>query len=91
MKPLPPRDPLRPCEHETLMEDEVEMEGPTAVDPSIDNNHIRNIASTMLMSGELVEGSRIKAVEEEMFYVVNYAFCYRKGVVVQLCNSLFLL
>jgi hypothetical protein len=40
MKSLPPRDPLRLCEHESLMEDEVEREGPTAAKLSIDNNLI---------------------------------------------------
>jgi hypothetical protein len=38
------------CEHESLMEDEVEREGPTAAKLSIDNNLIWQIAFTLMMS-----------------------------------------
>jgi hypothetical protein len=65
------------CEHESLMEDEVEREGPTAAKLSVDNNQIWQIAFTLMMSEELVEGSRVKPAVEEIFSIANYALCYR--------------
>ncbi|MCI51509.1 hypothetical protein A2U01_0072753, partial [Trifolium medium] len=38
MRPLPPGDPSRPCEHEALMEEEAERGGPIAADLSVANN-----------------------------------------------------
>ncbi|MCI02986.1 hypothetical protein A2U01_0024020, partial [Trifolium medium] len=88
MKPLLPGDSPRPCEQEALLEEEAEREGPIAADLSIANNQIRQIASTLLMSGELVEGTRVKATVDEMYSVASYALFIGGGVVERLRSSL---
>ncbi|MCI23684.1 putative IMP dehydrogenase/GMP reductase, partial [Trifolium medium] len=57
IRPLPPGDPPRPCEHEALIEEEAQSEGPIAISLTNRIKMIRAIANDMLLSGELPDGS----------------------------------
>ncbi|MCI44646.1 hypothetical protein A2U01_0065885 [Trifolium medium] len=79
MRPLPPGDPPRSCEQETLMEAEAQSEGPLATDLFVANNKIQTIASRMLVSGELPEGSSARRVVQEIFSITKYPHRYLIG------------
>jgi hypothetical protein len=47
--------------------DNKKIEGPLVADLSVANNRIRTVASTLLVSGELADGSRVRAAMQEIF------------------------
>ncbi|MCI40778.1 hypothetical protein A2U01_0062011, partial [Trifolium medium] len=78
MMPLPQGDPPRPCEHEAIIEEEAQTEGPLATRLTTRINRMRQIARHLLDNGELPEGSRARRDVHDIWDAGNYAQQYRR-------------
>ncbi|MCI58242.1 hypothetical protein A2U01_0079496, partial [Trifolium medium] len=80
MRPLPPGDPLRPCEQEAIFQEEAERGGTIATSLTTKINRMRRITEDLLLSEELPKRSRARRDVQEIWDTGNIARVYwRRG------------